>query len=831
MKDIVDAELLLRKRGLSPKLSHTLLSRSIFLAYLHDREILHAQFLQKRFGTPELVDLFNSHEQVQKLFEWAGVTFNGDLIPEELRSALDKRTDEMEGAIRIVGALLSGTRMKDGQGNFWRYHFDVLPVEMISSVYERISHAIDSVRARQRSTHYTPLNVVDLVLSQTLDHASGHEKVLDPACGSGVFLVEAFRRLVSRRVVGGAAHTRELVRSILNDQIFGIDINPEAVEIAAFSLYLTALELDPDSKPEPTEELRFEPLVGNTLFPNNAFDLEALYNGHAPFRNRQFDLVVGNPPWTRSKHSRSAYQYCKDKRRNYPLARKSIDQAFLWRVGDFLKDNGRIGLVLGSKPFFSTAKPALTAKQALFKRYVPRLLVNLSELRQLQLFPTATAPAMVMVAKHQGPSEGDLVTYASARFDRNFQRHGIIHVDAEDVKTLSATRVVSDFAVLKIATYGGPRDLALINRLRQFPSLNKIATSRKWGRGQGYQTAGGSDVPWNLVGKPWLPSGVMPRYRTDTDVLGPLPAMLMHRSRPPKKGERPIYSGPLVITTRSIGLQGFESTYSEGDVVYTELYFGVTVPWHDRTYARVINAIFNSSLATYFLLLTGGTWGIERDEVKPSDVKNIPIPELSEIDQLTLSRVLAIEEQLGSYQDSEVVASLRQRLDEAVFALYGLEPHETTLIRDAISISLNLRFRGPGSSAGQRPSPTQLEEYAFSFLGVTSQFTRTINRPLSVTITDPESENLIIAHFRTGDETRLSQPVMVRKEQNLKSTMAEIKRGMHAEIVPNVEIRRHLRIYTPGGLFVVKPAELRYWSRSAGLMDADLVLSEHLRSL
>ena len=75
-------------------------------------------------------------------------------------------------------------------------------------------------------------------------------KVLDPACGSGVFLVEAFRRLARLKAKRhGRALTRDELHELLGSQIFGMDIDRQAVYVTAFSLYLALLELDPDPQP------------------------------------------------------------------------------------------------------------------------------------------------------------------------------------------------------------------------------------------------------------------------------------------------------------------------------------------------------------------------------------------------------------------------------------------------------------------------------------------------------------------------------------------------------------------------------------------------------
>ncbi|MFM6203241.1 MAG: Eco57I restriction-modification methylase domain-containing protein, partial [Dolichospermum sp.] len=96
------------------------------------------------------------------------------------------------------------------------------------------------------------------------------------------FLVESLRRLVIKRCANGEIPTRSLIRETLYNQIFGVDIEPKAVQIAAFSLYLTALELDYELELEQnrqlTDDLKFEKLIGKNIFTSDAFNEEVEFN-------------------------------------------------------------------------------------------------------------------------------------------------------------------------------------------------------------------------------------------------------------------------------------------------------------------------------------------------------------------------------------------------------------------------------------------------------------------------------------------------------------------------------------------------------------------------
>ena len=178
-------------------------------------------------------------------------------------------------------------------------------MELISSIYESFVHSAATSRREEDETrpaedvHYTPLTAVSMVLDQVFHGLTGDETVIDLTCGSGVFLVEALRRLV-RLKAGDSMPDRATIRKVLYEQVFGVDKSEAAVRIAAFSLYLAALELDPN--PTDPKSRGFEPLIGSTLLVGDARTIHETEDGKRVLTAgpdlKKFDVVVGNPPWS-----------------------------------------------------------------------------------------------------------------------------------------------------------------------------------------------------------------------------------------------------------------------------------------------------------------------------------------------------------------------------------------------------------------------------------------------------------------------------------------------------------------------------------------------------
>ncbi|MFN9399636.1 MAG: class I SAM-dependent DNA methyltransferase, partial [Dolichospermum sp.] len=616
VKDLNDAEEeLTENQKLDRQFAHALLIRSVFVAYLQDRGILNQDFFSNRFGVESFNLLLNNKLATYNLFEWLQTIFNGDLFPvsPEEKNAVDNKH------LKIAQDLISGkVDPKTGQLRLWRYYdFKVIPIELISSIYESFIYATDAKTARENSTHYTPINLVDLVLSEVFKELDGNAKVLDLACGSGVFLVESLRRLVIKRCANGEIPTRSLIRETLYNQIFGVDIEPKAVQIAAFSLYLTALELDYELEQnrQLTDDLKVEKLIGKNLFTSDVFDEEAEFNKIEVFAQKQFHAIVGNPPWTKSILNKLAEKYCKRKRpdsgypNGYPTAKGTPpDQAFLWRIGDFANDKTCIGLILDGKRFFTNEVAAIKAKESLLMRYKPKAIINLSKLYRDDLFPNSEAPAMILIAEGKRSEQRDNFYFVCPERSIDFRKHGIIEIGPEHIKKLPVFSTALDSDMLKIATWGSARDMYLIQKLRIFAEIEQIVTNSC---NNGFKVGNQKyPIPEEMRDKKWLPSGRISRYQINSQQLDTLPYQKLESPRNPK-----IYKAPLIIISEKVDYHGVCAAFSEEDIVYTKSYSGITFAENLVHLAHYLNGVINSSIASYFIFMTASSWGIERHKV------------------------------------------------------------------------------------------------------------------------------------------------------------------------------------------------------------------------
>lgn len=356
----------------------------MFIRYFEDRGILSPDHMEDLTGHPRLIELLRAGPKATyKLFSSLGDRFDGDLFSDVMDT--EARLDA--GDLAALSEFLGATDMTSGQRAFWPYDFSVIPPELISSIYEQLLEETQE----QDAAHYTPRHIVDLILDEVLPwNGAGTPKILDPACGSGIFLAEAFRRLVFRE---GGDQSFKSLSELLTQSVFGVDQSAAAITVTAFGLYLAMLEeLDP---PTVWRDARLPKLVDENLVIADFFD-------DAVFAELRFDIVVGNPPWT-SQFTEPATRFINSRQR--PIADKQLATAFLWKSADMLAEQGTLGMLLPAKQLLhNKSDSALHVRRTIIHSLEIDTIIDLSIIRR-ELFQSAVAPAAVLIARAKGADD------------------------------------------------------------------------------------------------------------------------------------------------------------------------------------------------------------------------------------------------------------------------------------------------------------------------------------------------------------------------------------------------------------------------------------------
>ena len=219
------------------------------------------------------------------------------------------------------------------------------------------------------------------------------------------------------------------------------------------------------------ETVRFPSLKGTNLFVSDFFDMDA------PFNERRYDIIVGNPPWRRSL-TKPAADYVR--RNQHTVGDNQIAQAFLWRAPTLLADDGRVCLLAPSKSIlFNQRGPNREFRRQFFMVHQVTQVVDFSAFRH-SLFREAAAPMVAVFC--QMPSVGDSArnefTYLCPHPSPLSEVLAGVVVFGDEVKRFSSNQVANYPYIWKLALWGTPRDLTVVNDLLRTFSIARRGDSK-----------------------------------------------------------------------------------------------------------------------------------------------------------------------------------------------------------------------------------------------------------------------------------------------------------------------------------------------------------------
>ena len=811
LKNLMHVRRLLIDDDLSEPVANSLLGRSIFVRYLEDRGVINEDYYDRFASGSSFHNLLEaSLSETYQLFEELADRFNGDLFP---LSDLE-REQVNPRHLQLLGRFLAGEEVTSGQLYFWAYDFNYIPIELISAIYE----AFLNENRSQTSAYYTPPEVVDFVLNKVLPFDTERQdiKILDPACGSGIFLVEAYRRLVTlhRHASAYVNPSFDELRDLLTRSIHGVDLSEEAVQVAAFSCYLALLDfLEPKSI---WEEVRFPKLVGTNLFVNDFFDTEA------PFNEHRYDIIVGNPPW-RSNLTAKAANYVRES--DLTIGDKQIAQAFLWRAPSLLADEGRICLLAPSKGvLFNQSGRNREFRRRFFMAHDITQVVDFSAFRR-SLFRRAVAPMVAVfyqTASSTDRGRNELMYLNPHPSPLSEGLAGVV-VFGDEVRRFSRRQVANHPYIWKVALWGTPRDLNLVDDLSErLPSLEEVCQRRGWLIREGVTVSGmnANRVP-ELAAIRYVPVKAVEPFRVSSREEDRINREVFHRP-----GDIRVYQGPHVLIRAGVLAGGvLASVFLRGDATFTDKITGIAGPSNDVDYLKVACAYVNSSLARYYQFLTASQWGVERDALLLAEHKSLPCAIPLEDTGLLHEIVELVDEIQARSADSD----WRLALDELVYTSYGVTSSERQTIEDFLATVMDRYYRGLQANAFEPPSTDELTAYAQAFADVFEKTTGE-SRSLAPTVYQGDPPYRAVSFRLARGNSQSLQPAIM-SEPELDSLLVRLERIATEQYSQSLYFRRNIKVYEPEAIHMVKPAERRFWTRSAAYNDADETIAQLLRTM
>jgi len=896
LHNLSDTRDLLLKHSTSQKINkesvHTLLGQLIFLCYLTDRKILNWDDYKKEVGEgvtniQQLLEKYNHKEGLKRLdllFTRLHDIFNGSLFDD----SDDVKWGHLNsGQYMVLKNFFSFSEVATQQltFGFWAYDFSVIPVETISAIYEDFLTAENTEAKRKEGVYYTPRHLAEMVVDTAIQGNANWAKCryLDPACGSGIFLVTIFNRIASKWIFDNLADNynnptksnykkqAKALEGILHTQLQGIDKKLTACRITCFSLYLAFLD---QFKPRELREFaklaerdnrkvlpkllyypnrrwteKYVPTVINTdsLQPSNDIG--------------KFDYIIGNPPWAGRGTQQIAWKFMK-------------------KAPDYLRNNGYGCLLLPTKVFFNKTE---MLQLNWFQEVAVERIINLSDFSFI-LFEYAKCPAMIVRFLKAKPILTHLIEYETPKVSNIDNRGGIItifphdrkKIKLSDILTASKNRTIPSFWKFKFS--GTPRDWRLLEFLDDIPKLGRLTCSpysqpknwTRWFKGQGIMPdhklkSPKPEYPWWKPDRLFLDANSeniqMFVFPSDCEPVGNRFPQLYRRRHPD------IFEPPLVLISQGYGKVAFcdfPLLFQSSLQAITSASSDPERRANDEELLLFLTVYLRSRLANYYLFHTSANWGIERDKVLLSELLSLPFPLPGDphahhnakaiVKKVVVATKKLLNELAGNItiqqnpdklfhlgndfnnlpgNRKKKIDGLQNLLEHDIYQYFDLNEEEIALVEDTIKIV------EPSSTPSTREclSLANLLSLAPINEKILQDYAVRLTSTLNEWAKDGPSRVEASASIFNDNTFVLFTLTQVKKPKDFhlfdfdKSTEALFQR-IYASAIQEQGYINHPRVITffeGKNIYLLKPARHIHWTQTEALNDADEIFAKIIR--
>lgn len=842
------------------------LGRALFFRFLVDRRIVLKEELDGICpGARNESDCFATLHSALATSTWLDETFNGDLLPfsgsreEIFRDAQTRTNGEV---FRHLQAIVAGWQHVGH--SLFQPHFPVdwadldfshIPIGVLSQVYEHFSQVWDNRQAEATSVYYTPKNIARYLVDDAFEGIAdkGSAKVLDPSCGAGIFLILAFRKLVAARwEEDGKRPTTEVIQQILYSQIRGFDISESALRLAALSLYVTAIELN--DSPRPPESLKFpSPLMNQVLFNHrreNEVDTDGFVLGSlrpdlpSDFGNC-FDLVIGNPPWSRIRVNRDKTAEEKPEDHNAPfteLTREILksrglaelaqeysnpdsnpDLPFLWAATRWAKTDAIIAMALPARIFLKQTPAGRKAWQVILRGIRITGILNGSNLSDTDVWPKMNQPFMLLFARNSVPDDSHHFYFATPYYEPRLNEHGRLRIDYQAAQPVSVRTAYERPDLLKILAIGTSLDTEVAGKLGglDWQTVKSYWKGMSVYSGRGYDRSPDSaqnsaEFMLEMRLRDFVPPP-KEEFHVDIDSLLPFQPNgtpdkpTLHRPR-----QKELYEAPLLIVPEAPGelKDRPRSWVMMENVAFKKSFYGFSGYGTNSGVesVRLLHLITHSKLFAYHILMVSSRMGAERRAFLKRDLENFPFPNPTGL----LPGMRNLICQLSRRLETDVEKPWDE-INQLIFDLYGLDEYDRQVVEDTLEVC------SPYKASRNRAvkPPTQKERQAFY-----AQLERFLAPSFDVT-----EEALVLREYDSG-KNKLASPwhfFTVATETTPCASLCHMS-SLQERLMQEADRTGASRVVVCGEklLLIGVLSQYRYWTPSRARLCALDILRTHM---
>jgi len=633
-------------------LSDRLLIMCILIKYLEEngkdpetKQNLASDFFYKNTGFKTLKEIL-SNNKLTSLLESLSEHFNGGIF--SMKEKSDSNEDISINLEKLSQKLAIFFDASSSENLFgWsEYSFEHIPVELISNLYEEFLPKEKDKKGNNKDTPengavYTPSFLVNFLVDECLplnfEEMSENIKLIDPACGSGIFLVTAFKRLVQRWRIKNIendelANTEpRRLKQILKDNIYGIDIHYNSVHLTIFSLQLALCSM---LKPKQiwTKRGLFNDLEkdGN-IIEKDFFDYLA-----EGFAKKDFDLVIGNPPFKelhKDKFAMYREKLAKFREKEHiNLQVPRFQEALLFLSTSFIvlkKETGKLCLIMKAGPFLYSAdedqEENLAFRTTIFNQYNVTQIIDFTLIKDL--FKSNVETAAVFIENK--PSEKGSISHIVVRKTRSVAEKSYFELSHYDFHEIPSEIATTNSYVWKCNLFSGLQVYHLVNRLKKYKTLGDFLNTKRtngWDYGQGYKVGNKSkpDTKNLIVGQ----STIVDKYFTESGIKKVETQVEKNFESIPENSKN-IFSPPHLMIKKTMGKNRIPIELRNDYLTFKNEVLGIYCPseYRDDLLNLEKQLISNNALLRFFIATTSSRSGVSRSmyTTELKDMLNMPL--------------------------------------------------------------------------------------------------------------------------------------------------------------------------------------------------------------
>ncbi len=784
----------LKKSNLPSRTAHKLLVLSILVKYLEERgddgETLFAKNFFKQFEADNFCGVLRNKGQVVKMFKKLGEHFNGKIFAWEDKTEVDL----LRNCDLTILADFLDANIQEGQYVLWRrYSFNRLPVELISSVYEEF------LGEDKNDVVYTPHFLVNMLVDESmpLDLPQVNFKLIDGSCGSGIFLVAAFKRLVEWWRYNKYLELGELpsnpklktLKELLRTSIYGVDVEEDATRLTIFSLALALCDLL--TPKQIWTELTFDDLSANNIKAEDFFH----FLGQS---DNKFDLVIGNPPFIElNKNKFDSIVKSNKLMLDSKIPQNQIALLFLDQAMRLLKPNSLLCLIMPSGPLLYN--DTLDFRKYFFKKNKVSQIIDFTNLSSTLFGKASVATAAIFV--HKRESDNSEILHVTVRRTKPSKEKIFFEIDHYDFHKVSQEASISEQYIWKSNLLGGGRLNFLINRLAELPTLGSYLKQKKssngWIFGDGFikgksdseitasdreKKKGGYDKASFLTNsicfnpEDFDETGIKKRFRLK-DIFFQW------------KRNRELFQGPLLLIKKNIGRSSIPVHYNEKPISFRNEIVGIHSPYEDRELLKKIeSAIRENQTYRFYLSVTSARAGISRSvsTLLQEDILNLPYTEA----------------------DNDLKLSYTEKI----------------LRDDVIKYYLEQISKGENSLTNNTSSEAELKQFGTTFCkALNSIYEDGQKKFRSRSVREADTFFAFEFSYSASEVENIKFISTPKAESNISELVRK-------EVGKTLRINRVVNFYAKDRIYLIKPKQLRYWLKSVALRDADQALNDLVKA-